>query len=59
MIEMERIVGEDSEESWITSAQLKWSRMVPKIIEQARLEISHKSRLNKVMSDLCDCGTFK
>ena len=55
MLEMERIVGEDS---WIATAWLKWTSVVPKIIQQAHLESGHKSRLRKVMSDLKDCGTF-
>ena len=45
MNEMQRICGE----KWLSTAQVKWDELKHKIIGQADLEASHKTKLKEVL----------
>ena len=45
MNEMQRICGE----KWLSMAQVKWDELKHKIIGQADLEASHKTKLKEVL----------
>lgn len=45
---MQQIVGN---ESWCSTAQLKWEEVTNKILNQASIEAHHKSRLRGVLDE--------
>ena len=55
MKEMQKIAGVAT---WIPTAQCKWDEIKSKIVVQAQLEATHKSRLRHVLQEVEERGRF-